>query len=156
MASRHKRTTSPASSPATEGGKRMMLHSIQEEQLPSFSEPSDICTYWPANPAFDPKRVLPRRIFFIKEDKPNTCLSVSILHAIINPWWISEAFGREVPSPSFSPTKKSLRWLTVCLRYVTPCVSVGTGSSSSARVATFGYTLRKGTVRPDCLSARST
>ena len=42
----------------------MMLHPIQEEQLPS-----DICTYWPANPPFDPKRVLPRRMFFINEDK---------------------------------------------------------------------------------------
>jgi len=47
----------------------MMLHSIQEEQLPSSSEPSDICTYWTANPAFDPKRVLLRLIFFINEDK---------------------------------------------------------------------------------------
>ena len=45
-----------------------MLHSIQEEQLPS-SEPVDICNYWPANPAFDPKRVLHRRMFFINEDK---------------------------------------------------------------------------------------
>ena len=46
-----------------------MLHHIQEEQLPS-SEPSDICTYWPSNPAFDPKRVLLLRMFFINEDKP--------------------------------------------------------------------------------------
>jgi len=45
-----------------------MLHHIQEEQLPS-SEPSDICTYWPDNPAFDSKRVLLRRMFFINEDK---------------------------------------------------------------------------------------
>ena len=71
MASRRKRTNSPASSQATDSGKRMILHHIQEVQLPSFSsEPSDICTYWPANPAFDPKRVLLRRIFFINEDKP--------------------------------------------------------------------------------------
>ena len=41
-----------------------MLHPIQEVQLPS-----DICTYWPANPSFDPKRVLLQRMFFINEDK---------------------------------------------------------------------------------------
>jgi len=32
-------------------------------------EPNSICTYWPANPAFDPKRVLLRRLFFINEDR---------------------------------------------------------------------------------------
>jgi len=37
---------------------------LREEQLPS-----DICTYWPANPAFDPKRVLLRRMIFINEEK---------------------------------------------------------------------------------------
>ena len=41
---------------------------LREKQLPS-SEPSDIRNYLPANPAFDPKRVLLRRIFFIKKDK---------------------------------------------------------------------------------------
>ena len=58
MATRRKR--SPSSDIAA-GSKRMML---REEQLPS-----DICTYWPVNPAFDPKRVLLRRMFFINEDK---------------------------------------------------------------------------------------
>jgi len=29
----------------------------------------NICTYWPNNPAFDPKRVLLRRLFFINEDR---------------------------------------------------------------------------------------
>jgi len=38
---------------------------LREEQLPS----SDIFTYWPANPAFDPKRVLLRRMLFINKDK---------------------------------------------------------------------------------------
>jgi len=37
---------------------------LREEQLPSH-----ICTYWPANPAFDPNRVLLRRMFFINEDE---------------------------------------------------------------------------------------
>ena len=30
---------------------------------------TNICTYWSNNPAFDPKRVLLRRLFFIKEDR---------------------------------------------------------------------------------------
>jgi len=50
-----------------------VLRPIQEdevEQLPT-TQPSDICTYWPPNPAFDPKRVLLRRLFFINEDKKN-------------------------------------------------------------------------------------
>jgi len=152
MASSRKRTTSPASSPATGSGKKMK-HSIQEEQLPS-SQPSEICTYWPANPAFVPKRVPLKRMFFINEDRRSTCLSVSILHVIINLCWNSEPFGGEDPSPSFLPTEKSQRCPNVCLRYVTQCVSVGTGSSI-ARLATFGYTLRKVTARPDCLSARN-
>ena len=32
-------------------------------------EPTNICTYWHNNPAFDPNRVLLRRIFFINEDR---------------------------------------------------------------------------------------
>jgi len=45
-----------------------MLH-IEEEQLPSSSEQSDICTYWSANPAFEPNRVLLRRMFYNNEVK---------------------------------------------------------------------------------------
>jgi len=47
-----------------------VLRQIQEdevEQLPT-TQPSDICTYWPPNPTFDPKRVLLRGMFFINED----------------------------------------------------------------------------------------
>ena len=32
-------------------------------------QPTKICTYWPTNPAFVPKRVLLRRLFFINEDQ---------------------------------------------------------------------------------------
>ena len=32
-------------------------------------EPTNLCTYWPNNPAFDPKRVLLRRLSFINEDR---------------------------------------------------------------------------------------
>jgi len=32
-------------------------------------EPTNFCTYWPNNPAFDHKRVLLLRLFFINEDR---------------------------------------------------------------------------------------
>ena len=32
-------------------------------------EPTNICTYWPNNSAFDPKGVLLRRLFFMNEDR---------------------------------------------------------------------------------------
>ena len=38
------------------------------EQL-ELLEPANICTYWPNNPAFDPKTVLLCRLFFINEDR---------------------------------------------------------------------------------------
>jgi len=62
MATRRRR-----SSPVVPGAKRPVLRQIQErelEQLPT----TDVCTYWPPNPAFDPKRVLLRCMFFINED----------------------------------------------------------------------------------------
>ena len=63
MATRRKRSAEFAAA-----AKRMMLNPIQEEQ-PSSSSSADICTYWPANPAFDPKWVIFRRQLFINEDK---------------------------------------------------------------------------------------
>jgi len=150
MATRRRR-----SSTVVPGAKRPVLRVIQEGevlQLPT----NDVCTYWPPNPAFDPKRVLLRRMFFINEDKQSTCLSVSNLHAIINPWWNSASFGGADPSPSFSPTIKWLLWRTVCLLHATPCASAGTVSSSSARVATFACTPPGVTDRPGCLWAPST
>ena len=56
MTSRRKRSATPVNSPAARK-KRM-------EEL----EPN-ICTYWPNNLAFDPKRVLLRLLFFINEDR---------------------------------------------------------------------------------------
>ena len=38
------------------------------EQLELW-DPTNICTYWPNNPAFDPKRVLLRCLFIINEDR---------------------------------------------------------------------------------------
>jgi len=53
MATRRKQSSVASKTPATRK-KRM-------EQL----EPTNICTYWPNNPAFNPKRLLLRRLFFI-------------------------------------------------------------------------------------------
>jgi len=50
------------------GAKRPVLRYIQEDELEQLPT-TDICTYCNPNPAFDPKRVNLRRIFFIKEDK---------------------------------------------------------------------------------------
>ena len=55
MGTRRKRSSD---APAT---KKKMEH--QE-----LFEATNICTYWPNNPAFDQKRVLLRRLFFINED----------------------------------------------------------------------------------------
>jgi len=82
------------------GPKRPILRQLHEEeveQLPT-TQLSDICTYWPPNPAFDPKRVLVRTMFFINEDNS---LSVTTLYAIINPWWNIAPFGEAGPSPLF-------------------------------------------------------
>jgi hypothetical protein len=57
MTSRRKRSSAPADSPAARK-KRM------EELEPTHN----ICTYWPNNPAFDPKSVLLRSLF-INEDR---------------------------------------------------------------------------------------
>jgi len=49
-------------------------------------ESTNIFAYWPSNPAFDPKRILLCRLFFINLDRPNTCLLVSTPLANINRW----------------------------------------------------------------------
>jgi len=43
---------------------------MEEQQLPPESSAySDICTYWAANPAFDPQRMLLRRLLFLNTNK---------------------------------------------------------------------------------------
>jgi hypothetical protein len=75
MSAIRKRSSAASDAPATRM-KRL-------EEL----EPTNFCTYWPNNPAFYPKRVLLRRLFFINEAGPNTCLLVSVLLATIYHWW---------------------------------------------------------------------
>ena len=105
-------SNSEAAAPSAAGRKRM-------QQL----DPNNICTYWPANPAFDPKRVLLHRLFFINEDRKNTCLSVSIPLATIHHWWNLGSFGGAIcPRPSSSAIITSKRWVWDCPNCATPCV----------------------------------
>ena len=55
MAARRKQSSAASDAPGTRKNR------IEE------LEPTDFCTYWPNNPAFDPKRVLLRRLFFINK-----------------------------------------------------------------------------------------
>ena len=74
MACTSKRSASDVAAVVKQGrGKR----NLPEEQHlpPDASTYSDICTYWAANPAFDPQRVLLRRLFFpnCKQDQIRVC-----------------------------------------------------------------------------------
>ena len=136
MATRRRRSL-PSDGPA--GAKRPVLRQIQEdevEQLPA----TDVCTHWPPNPPFGPKRVQLRRMFSSMKARLSTTLSVTTRHVIINPWWKSQPFRGAGPSASFLPTNKWRLLRTLCLQYVTLCLSAANVSSSSARVATFVYT----------------
>jgi len=64
MATRRRR-----SSPVVPGANRPALRQIQEEEVEQLPTTNDVCTYWPPNPAFDPKRVLLPPMFLINEDK---------------------------------------------------------------------------------------
>jgi len=68
MATRRRRYQTPDGPAGSKRSVFLQIHEDEVEQLPN-TQPSDICTYWPPNPAFDPKRDLLRRMFFINEDK---------------------------------------------------------------------------------------
>ena len=65
-----KRSTTDVAAAKRRRGRRYLP--TEEQQLPpdaSFSAYSDICTYWAAKPAFDPQRVLLRRLFFLNANE---------------------------------------------------------------------------------------
>jgi len=64
MATRRRRT-----SPVVPGAKRPALRQLQEGEVEQLPTTNDVCNYWPPNPAFDPKRVLLGRMFFVNDDK---------------------------------------------------------------------------------------
>jgi len=128
-----------------------MLHPIQEEQLPS-----DICTYWPANPPFEPKRVLLRRMFFINEYNTKY-VSVGFYPALDYQPLVEFGAIRRGGSKSLILTDEQVATLADCLPALRDSMCVGgTASSTSAKVATFACTPPGGTARPDCLLARNT
>jgi len=49
-------------------------------------EHNNICTHWPNNPAFDPKWVLLRRLFFINEEWTKYVSVGFFSHATIHHW----------------------------------------------------------------------
>ena len=76
-----KRSTTDVAAAAAAAKQRRGKRNLptEERQLPPdaslSSAYSDICTYWAANPAFDPQRVLLRRLFFhkCKQDQIRVC-----------------------------------------------------------------------------------
>jgi hypothetical protein len=111
MATRRKRFSSTSDAPATR--KKMM-----EQQ-----DPTNICTYWPAIPAFDPRQLLLRCLIFINVERTNTCLLVSTPQLTIYRWWnlgsLEEAVG---PRPSSSAMNRWTLWQKAFPCYGTPCV----------------------------------
>jgi len=102
----------------------MMVHQIQEEQLPSSSEPSDICTHWPANPAFDPKRFLLRVMFFINEDKTKY-MSVGLYPARAYQPLVEFGAIRRGGSKSLILTDEQVAALADCLPAIRDSMCVG-------------------------------
>ena len=65
-------TTDVAAAAAAAAAKRRRkrnTHLWKQQLTDASSTYSNICTYWAANPAFDPKRILLKRLFFINGDK---------------------------------------------------------------------------------------
>jgi len=87
--------------------------------------------------------------------RPSTCLLASTRHATIKLWWNSAPFRGG--SKSLFLTDEQVATLADCQPAIRDSMCVGGDRViTSARVATFDYTRRGGTARPDCLSARST
>ena len=114
----------------------------------------NICNYWPANPAFDPKRMLLSRPFF-NEDGTKTCLLDYTPLETNNPWWNLGAYGEAAgPRQSSSTTRMSTRSSRAWPRCATPCV-VGSLSMGS-RVLPFGWTWREAAGYPEYIWTLST
>ena len=100
-----------------------MVHQFQEEQLP-FSSEEYVCTYWPANPAFDLKRVLLRRMFFINEDKTKF-MSVSLYPAPDYQPLVEFGAVRRGGSMSLILTDEQVAALEDCLPAIRDSMCVG-------------------------------
>ena len=124
MATSWKRSSAPADSPAARK-KRI-------EEL----EPTNICIYWLNNPAFDPKRVLLRRLFFINEYRTKY---VSVDFYPARDYLTLFDFVDFVSlKPSSSVMSKLTQWQRPCPRYGKTCV-VAKLVVKVARVVPYGW-----------------
>jgi len=86
-------------------------------------EPTNMCTYWPAYPAFNPESVLLRRLFFMNEDGKNTCVCFRPARGYLSLVEIGVVREAAAPRPSSSATSKSMQWLRPFLCCATPRVA---------------------------------
>ena len=151
MTSRRKRSSSDGAIAAA-GANRMILISIPEEELLPSSQSSGFCTYWPTNPAFDPKRILLRRMFFIREDKTKY-LSVGFYPARDYQPFVEFGAIRRGGSKSLILTYEQVATFADCLPAIrdSMCV-VGDRFIINCESGNFRLHTPRGTCRPDCLS----
>ena len=102
-------------------------------------DPTNICTYWPNNPAFDPKRVLLLRLFFISEDRTNY---VSVGFYPARDYLPRVEFGvlrwAGGPKTLILGDDRWTHWRRPCPRYGETCV-VGKPGVAGARVVPSGW-----------------
>jgi len=114
------------------------------EELPPDAY-SDICTYWAANPAFDPQRVLLRHLFFLNANKTKY---VSVGFYPARDYLPLVEFGviRSCGSKAISLTDDQVYTLAQCLPAIADAMckegKEGRHRSSSVKVLTFSYVCR--------------
>ena len=111
---------------------------------------STICTYWPANPAFERKRSLLRRLFFINEDRTKY-VSVGFYPARDYRTFVEIGVVRrfEVCKTSSSTTNTSTRWPMSCPTCGTPCVVGSQLVATTSRALPSDWTWREAAGWPD-------
>jgi len=145
MTSRQHTTKRSTDFGAKRRSRRMLNPHVQGKLcLPDASSSySDICTYWAANPAFEPQRVLLRRLYYINKFKTKY-VSVGLYPARdYQPWWNSVPYRRVGKSPSFSQKRRSTRWRRVYTVYMILFAKGMRNQSSDAKSVTFG-SIRRG------------
>jgi len=153
MATRRKRSRSADAAAVATTSNRRMLNTITEEELQSSS--SDICTYWPTNPLFDPKSVLLRRLFFINEDRTKY---VSVGFHPARDYQPLVEFGAILRGGSNSIIlgDEQLDTLVECLPAMRESMCGGDRVTRCEIVGNFRLRKTRKKGRPDCVWAQST
>jgi hypothetical protein len=114
---------------------------MRKKRMEEFDSTS-FCTYWPPNPAFDPKRVLLCRLFFINEYRTKYVSLVFTLLATIYHWRNFGISGQAVYiKPTFSAMNRWTPWRRDFPCYGTPCVvAKSLLGVAGARAVHFGWT----------------